>query len=285
MTIKIFLVSVLSSVLCAVLLSSGFVYAKSSNGSTLTPLHLSAPDYSSNALPTSSMSAQNSAQNAASSISSIISSAAQNSKNVVSTLPTTSSYMTNFSSIVDMSRQQAQIPSQTLPQTPHSAGQSLIADITSPPTTYDEQDPPMHIAHNNPQALFNYYADLALIKEIIPDEVFRVQILPLVQTAFKNAPQNQITHEDWRVIEKKILSLKASHGVDYPALFLSYIEKKSLSDSMNTMIDQMGEDMDALGEDLSNEFQKFIDKNKGFFSPKEENRETDNPPTQNTQSM
>lgn len=154
-----------------------------------------------------------------------------------------------------------------------SVGSSLIASL---PPEYDE--PPAHHASPTPQLLFNYYADLVLIKEILPDELFRSQILPLVQAAFKSEPVNQITPEDWRTIEHKLLSLKETAQVDYAALYLKYLEKKTLSESLSKAMNDMGADLNTLGKDLGSEISNFLEES---FKKESKTTPEELPPTHN----
>lgn len=174
-----------------------------------------------------------------------------------------------------MAKQQAQVP--------HSAGQSLLEPNSFYATdTIEMTTPPLHRVSNNSlqtevqemrsiplleavPSYFEYYSQIAIIKELLPDEIFHAEILPLVQKAFKSEPQNQITYKDWRLIEEKVLSLKESHDVDFATLYLNFLEKKSIKESVSNMLTQVEEDMNNLGEEIGSQFEKFVKENKDLF--------------------
>ena len=113
---------------------------------------------------------------------------------------------------------------------------------------------------------YHNYATLYMFKEIIPAEIFEESLLPEIKNALENG---SMSATEWAKIQQKIKELENDEKIDFNDLYLDQIQKKDLTNSIESLFKSLGDEASSLSDSLKDNIEGFIDEHKDTFKKEE----------------
>ncbi len=124
----------------------------------------------------------------------------------------------------------------------------LICNIYFVFNGYANNSSKVDLTENQKQEIsINEYAELFLLKEILPSKTFESQILPMIKTALAD---KIITRAEFNDLNEKIKNILFDEEFLFTSNLLKKLEKKDFGSQVNDLIDDVEKGLDVLGQSL-----------------------------------
>ena len=121
--------------------------------------------------------------------------------------------------------------------------------------------------------MYNNYATLYMFKQILPADIFAEILLPEIEAAFKDGAINA---SEWLNIQEKIKNIESLNTINFNELYLSQMQKKDLGNTLDQMLEDLGDEANVFSDTLKQDFKSFVEENKDIFKSKDAEQNTPN---------